>query len=112
MPWPTTPRWAQRRAPMASPPGLEHQATLAAHGQGPAPAHTPSRLHTGRRYLPPTCASVGSGGCRQSARPWNRTVRQFSPVVGQGRTPTPEGLLLHEAASPTQPNPPPPPARC
>ena len=24
MPWPTTPRWAQRHAPMASPPGLEH----------------------------------------------------------------------------------------
>ena len=22
MPWPTTPRWAQRQAPMASPPGL------------------------------------------------------------------------------------------
>ena len=26
--------------------------------------------------------------------------------MGQGRKPTPEGLLLHEAASPTQPNPP------
>ena len=29
--------------------------------------------------------------------------------MGQGRKPTPEGLLLHEAASPTQPTPPPPP---
>ena len=126
--WPTTPRWAQRQAPMGSPPGLEHQATLAPHAQGPAPPPSPrtpararaqgarpqwwcgpgavcpcdpscamggqgtvplaactlqprphpcprARLHTGRRYLPPTCASVGSGGCRQSARPWNRTVR-------------------------------------
>ena len=27
-------------------------------------------------------------------------------MVGQGRKPKPEGLLLHEAASPTQPNPP------
>ena len=26
--------------------------------------------------------------------------------MGQGRTPTPEGLLLHQAASPTQPTPP------
>ena len=43
MPWPTIPRWAQRQAPMASPPGLEHQATLAPHAQGPAPAHTPAR---------------------------------------------------------------------
>ena len=42
MPWPTIPRWAQRQAPMASPPGLEHQATLAPHAQGPAPAHTPA----------------------------------------------------------------------
>ena len=32
--------------------------------------------------------------------------------MGQGRKPTPEGLLLHEAASPTQPNPPPPPPSC
>ena len=48
MPWPTTPRWAQRQAPMASPPGLEHQATLAPHAQGPAPPpspRTPARTH-------------------------------------------------------------------
>ena len=41
MPWPTTPRWAQRQAPMASPPGLEYQATLAPHAQGPAPPPSP-----------------------------------------------------------------------
>ena len=54
MPWPTTPRWAQRQAPMASPPGLEHQATLAPHAQGPAPPPSPrtparTRAHTHTR---------------------------------------------------------------
>ena len=123
MRWPTTPRWAQRQAPMASPtgpgapghtcppcarPSPSAQPTnagghrnawacgpgaacpcdpsCAMGGQGtvplapctlqPRPHPCPrARLHTGRRYLPPTCASVGSSGCRQSARRWNRTVR-------------------------------------
>ena len=127
LPWPTTPWWAQRQVPMASPPDLEHQATLAPHAQGPvpppsprtpartrvgqarhvrvtrhalwaakapcpshpapcSPAHTPARararLHTGRRYLPPTCASVGSGGRRQCTRPHSQVVQ---PRGGAGK---------------------------
>ena len=48
-PWPNTPRWAQRKAPLASPAGLEHQATLTPHTRGPAPQpspRTPTRAHT------------------------------------------------------------------
>ena len=61
MPWPTTPRWAQRLAPMASPPGLEHQATLAPHAQGPAPPPSP-RTPARRRAHPPTRARALIGG--------------------------------------------------
>ena len=63
-----------------------------------------ARPHRGRRCVPLTNASVRSGGCRESVRPWNRTVRLFSLVVRQGRAPGPGALLLHEPLS--QPPPP------
>ena len=67
MPWPTTPQWAQRRAPMAcrSGPGAPGH-TCPPHAR-PSPRPHPclrARLHTGRQHLPPTCAAVGSCGCR------------------------------------------------
>ena len=65
MPWPTTPRWAQRHAPMASPPGLEHQATLTPHTQGPTlpasprtPARARAHTHARTRTHPEGKASV------------------------------------------------------
>ena len=67
MPWPTTPRWAQRRAPMACPTGPGAPGHTCPPHARPSPRPHPcprARLHTGRRHLPPTCASVGSGGCR------------------------------------------------
>ena len=86
MPWPTTPRWAQRQAPMASPPGLEHQATLAPHAQGPAPAHTPARARADTQddgiFRPPALRwglvavdsplSLGTGQSSSSASWWGR----------------------------------------
>ena len=57
--------------------------------------------------IPLTSAPVRSGGYRYSARPWNRTVRLFSLVAGQGRTPGPKGLLLHEALAQPTNHPPP-----
>ena len=69
----------------------------------------PSRVHPrmGRRCLPRTSATVRSGGCQWSARPWNRTAALFSRVVTRGGTPRARGLLLHQPLS--QPNPAPPP---
>ena len=67
MPWPTTPRWAQRQAPMACPTGTGAPGHTCPPRARPSPRPHPcprARLHTRRRYLPPTCASVGSGGCR------------------------------------------------
>ena len=71
MPWPTTPQWAQRQGPMASPPGLEHQATLAPHAQGPAPPpspRTPARAPTHRTMV--SSAHLRFGGVW-----WLSTVR-------------------------------------
>ena len=42
-PGPLLPGGLSVRLPWPAPPGLEHQATLAPHMQGPAPAHTPAR---------------------------------------------------------------------
>ena len=42
-PGPLLPGGLSVRLPWPAPPGLEHQATLAPHTQGPAPAHTPAR---------------------------------------------------------------------
>ena len=42
-PGPLLPGGLNVRLPWPAPPGLEHQATLAPHTQGPAPAHTPAR---------------------------------------------------------------------
>ena len=86
MPWPTTLRWAQRQAPMASPPGLEHQATLAPHAQGPAPAHTPARARAYTQddgiFRPPALRwglvavdsplGLGTGQSSSSASWWGR----------------------------------------
>ena len=86
MPWPTTPRWAQHQAPMASPPGLEHQATHAPHTQGPAPAHTPARARAYTQddgiFRPPALwwglvavdspLGLGTGQSGSSASWWGR----------------------------------------
>ena len=86
MPWPTTPRWAQRQAPMVSPPGLEHQAALAPHTQGPAPAHTPARARAYTQddgiFRPPALRwglvavdsplGLGTGQSGSSASWWGR----------------------------------------
>ena len=109
MPWPTTPRWAQRQAPMASPPGLEHEATLAPHAQGPAPAHTPS----------PTCAYTQDDGIfRPPALRWGLVAVDSPLGLGTGQSGTSaswwgrEGSPHPRACScmrpPAQPNPTPP----
>ena len=66
LPWPPHRAWSTR--PHLPP-------TRKAQPLRPAHVNRRARLHTTRRYLPPTCALKGSGGCRQSARPWNRTVK-------------------------------------
>ena len=77
MPWPTTPRWAQRQAPMASPPRPEHQATLAPHAQGPAPPPSP-RTHTHAptpARAPTHRTTVSSAHLRFGGVWWLSTVR-------------------------------------
>ena len=107
MPWPTTPRWARRRAPMACP--REHQATLAPHTQGPAPAHTPARA---RAY------TQDDGIFRPPALRWG-LVAVDSPLglgTGQsgcsaswwGREGTPHPRACSCMRPPAQPNPTPP----
>ena len=108
MPWPTTPRWAQRQAPMASPPGLEHQATLAPHAQGPAPAHTPARARAYTQddgiFRPPAlrwglvAVGLGTGQSGSSASWW-------------GREGSPHPTACSCMRPPAQP-PPPPHGRC
>ena len=109
MPWPTTPRWAQRQAPMASPPGLEHQATLAPHAQGPAPAHTPSHARAYTQddgiFRPPALRwglvavdsplGLGTGQSGSSASWWGREGRPHPRACSRMRPPA-------------QPNPTPP----
>ena len=109
MPWPTTPRWAQRQAPMASPPGLEHQATLAPHAQGPAPAHTPSRA---RAY------TQDDGIFRPPALWWGLvavdsplglgTGQSGSSALWWGREGSPHPRACSCMRPPAQPNPTPP----
>ena len=107
-PWPTTPRWAQRQAPMASPTGLEHQATLAPHGQGPAPAHTPARARAYTQdgiFCPPALRwglvavdsplGLGTGQSGSSASWW-------------GREGSPHPRACSCMRPPAQPNPTPP----
>ena len=110
MPWPTTPRWAQRQAPMASPPGLEHRATLAPHTQGPAPAHTPARARAYTQddgiFRPPALRwglvavdsplGLGTGQSGSSASWW-------------GREGSPHLRACSCMRPPAQPNPTPPP---
>ena len=110
MPWPTTPRWAQRQAPMASPPGLEHQAPLAPHAQGQAPAHTPARARAYTQdngiFRPPVLRwglvavdsplGLGTGQSGSSASWW-------------GREGSPHPRACSCMRPPAQPNPPPPP---
>ena len=62
-PGPLLPGGLSVRLPRPAPPGLEHQATLAPHTQGPAPAHTlPARAPTHRTTV--SSAHLRFGGVR------------------------------------------------
>ena len=109
MPWPTTPWWAQRQAPMASPPGLEHKATFAPHAQDPAPAHTPARA---RAY------TQDDGIFRPPALQWGPvavdsplglgTRQPGSSASWWGREGSPHPRACFCMRPPAQPNPTPP----
>ena len=109
-PGPLLPGGLSVRLPWPAPPGLEHQATLAPHTQGPAPAHTPARA---RAY------TQDDGIFRPPALRWG-LVAVDSPLglgTGQsgcsaswwGREGSPHPRACSCMRPPAQPNPTPPP---
>ena len=104
--------------PWPAPPGLEHQATLAPHTQGPAPAHTPARARAYTQddgiFRPPALRwglvavdsplglGTGQSGC--SASWWGREGSPHPRACSCMRPPA--------QPNPTQPSPHPHPPRC
>ena len=105
--------------PWPAPPGLEHQATLAPHTQGPAPAHTPARARAYTQddgiFRPPALRwglvavdsplglGTGQSGC--SASWWGREGSPHPRACSCMRPPAqpnptqPPPLLLHNPLS-------------
>ena len=103
--------------PWPAPPGLEHQATLAPHTQGPAPAHTPARARAYTQddgiFCPPALRwglvaidsplGLGTGQSGSSASWWGREGSPHPRACSCMRPPAQPNPTPHHPPPPSKP---------